>query len=332
MIIPYLTVTFGADPEFFFKQKGKVIGAEKVLPKAGITQQGPGNDQMKAIIIDGVQAEFNPLPNYCRQSFSHNLRTCFLLLQETIKNKKVEVDFGASVQIDETELASLEKENQTFGCSPSDNTYRKTAIQVKDPTKYLHRSAGGHIHLGHSAVKKNPALTVKVLDVLLGNTCVLLDRDPGNIERRKNYGRAGEYRLPPHGLEYRTLSNFWLRSYPMMSFVLAVARFAVSVGDNPEATKKLLALVDMEKIERAINENDFVLAQENFNAIKPFLVAAQTHDNGTATPFYGSRLAAFERLVALGIETAFPEDPMTHWTHHDYHINGGWEIFADQKI
>jgi hypothetical protein len=151
----------------------------------------------------------------------------------------------------------------------------ENAASLVDPEKYRIRSAAGHIHLGDAsgsttssqwAALHSPDRLVPILDIIVGNTCVLLDRDPGNVERRRVYGRAGEYRTPPYGIEYRVLSNFWLRSYSLMSFVMSLSRFAVGLltatihnggrkGVNYEA--ELLKLVNMDDIRRAINENDF---------------------------------------------------------------------------
>lgn len=344
MEIEFFRVMLGADPEFFFKQEGRVIGSEKVIPKEGFRAKGRdyNNEEVEygapIIVIDGVQAEFNPEASDCRETFSNGLRTCFMRLDETIRGKKVEVDFGAAVNVDEEELGSLSEENQQFGCSPSFNTYGQADMTIKDASTYLHRSAGGHIHLGtHYAnpqgeILRSPERVVPILDIVLGNTCVLLDRDLGNVERRKNYGRAGEYRTPQHGLEYRTLSNFWLRSYPLASFVLGLARFAVHVAADEAASKKLLSLVSLEDIENAINKNDFELAQRNFNKIRAFVCSLSVRGNsGYMYPLQGNNLLAFDSLVEKGIAYYFPKDAMQNWLSPAW-SDRGWERFAQSII
>ena len=359
--IQYLSVLFGADPEFFFKQNGSVIGAEKVLPKEGVVQMeryykydANGNHERDAkgeyiileraiggplIIIDGVQAELNVVPNHCRQSFSTNLSVCFRKIAEQIHGKDITASFAQTVEVDKEEMQTLSKDAQQFGCAPSKNVYGRTKVEVKDASKYYSRSAGGHVHIGHGGsptVKKvlaNTDITIPMLDIIVGNTCVLIDRDPGNIERRKNYGRAGEYRLPKHGLEYRTLSNFWLRSYQTMSLVMALVRFAVCVAGDEAVSKELLALVDLEKIARAINENDAVLAQENFDKIKEIIVSiGVTGTTDTVFPLQGERVAQFEYFAKKGLDHWFKDDIMTHWVKHDYHVLNGWEQFLDRIV
>jgi hypothetical protein len=171
------------------------------------------------------------------------------------------------------------------------------------------------------AIKERPDDMVKMLDIICGNTCVLIDRDEGNKIRRKLYGRAGEYRLPKHGLEYRTLSNFWLEAYPLMSFAFGMARLAVQLmSHEPEKVdayfKAFTEAVDMADIEKAINENDFDLAYSNFKKIEPLLLqvcAVQDH-----CPINRGNMAQFHyfvnRVKTLGIKHYFPQDPITHWT------------------
>lgn len=355
MNIQYYAINFGADPEFFFKENGKVIGAEKVLPKGGLKRKElqykldaqdkripvPGNPYSYEVeeketgnpyvIIDGVQAEFNVVPNHCRQSFSTNLATCFKKVFEEIKGKGITTSFAQTVEVTKDEMNSLSPEAQQFGCAPSENAYARTKVTITDASKYLSRSAGGHIHIGHmdniiQAVLANTDLTVPILDIVVGNTMVLIDRDPGNVERRKNYGRAGEFRLPTHGLEYRTLSNFWLRSYQTMSLVLGMVRLAVCIAADAKASKKLLSLVDPKDIARAINENDAELAQQNFDKVKAFLQGI-AFSKGETNPLEGSRLTQFEYFASKGLDYWFKEDVMKHWINHSYTASNGWEGF-----
>lgn len=327
MEIKYKTIMFGADPEFFFSKKGSVVGSEKVLPKAGIAM-GEGK-----IIIDGVQAEFNVAPSYCRQIFAKNLIGCFARLKAESEKVGVKPDFSQTIKLTKKEMDQLSPDSQQFGCSPSNNTYEETGISIKDASQYMYRSAGGHIHMGAYYQDDAPLFKrkelVKLLDILLGNTCVLIDRDPGNVERRKVYGRAGEYRLPPHGLEYRTLSNFWLRDYKLMSFVLGMTRFAVCVSADENASQAILNAVDMKSVRLAINNNDFNLAQDNFNAIRDIVSGISGGTNNF--PLQGGRMKLFEKFVEKGIDHYILNDPMTSWLHPHARVYG-WESFLENFV
>ena len=270
-------VTFGSDPELFLRRKdGRVIGSEKVIPTEGIPAL------MSKIIRDGVQVELNPRGVYCRQYMGREFQAMFAKLASTLPDD-VEVDFSGLVEVSSSELGELAPESRRLGCMPSHNAHTPGITPGVNAETYTKRSAGGHLHvrwISHrrwdevldKEINYNPTPSaeelkalVPLLDIIVGNTCVLIDRDPGAAERRQVYGRAGEYRLPENGLEYRTLSNFWLRSYPLMGFVFSLFRTAIyyhasGFGDE------IITSVELRKVVKAINENDAELARENFDA------------------------------------------------------------------
>lgn len=322
--------TLGCDPEFFFRKGGEVVGAETFLPKDGLKV-----DSYNKFIIDGVQAELNPAPNTCRISLSSNITACFRVLQRKIKESggDISCDFGRAIEISKEKLGELSEEAKKFGCAPSQSIYStETEIKIQEvnPEEYRVRAAGGHIHFGYDgyandrlkkALKEDYKRTVELLDIICGNTCVLVDRDPGNIERRKMYGRAGEYRLPKHGLEYRTLSNFWLTAYPLMSLAFGLGRTAVNAMADAKHYdlfyNEFTSKVKQKNIHDAINNNDFDMAMENFKNIEQTLLAVI--DNGTGRyPIDKYNINAFHYFVDMinknGLEYWFKENPIHHWT------------------
>lgn len=377
-------ITLGCDPEFFFTKDGKVIGSEKIIEKKGIkakektyhydfkTQKDNEvfRDSDRGLtVIDGVQAELHPKADLCRDRLASNIAQCLLGVEKSM-GEGIQADFSQVVEVSKAELDTLSDENKKFGCSASLNTHKKGKNKVTtikaDPTKYLKRSAGGHIHMGanatvtgapiyketpysaeqieyykryykedragqtykahigfeqkvdpHYAALKNPDVLVPILDIILGNTCVMLDRNPANAERRKNYGKAGEYRLPKYGLEYRTLSNFWLRGKPLFSLVFGLARQAVNMVVCDKDTghiAQLMALVDMEDITKAINENDMELAVKNWNKIEPFMLAiTKGSDIYGHYPITSHSIAGFHKLIDNGIDHYFKQSPMDAW-------------------
>lgn len=332
--------TMGCDPEFFFKQNGETIGAETVLPATGLSY-GAGK-----FIIDGVQAELNPAPHACRANLANELKVCFATLKRELERqgKGVTVDFGRTVEISQDNLMKLNENSRKFGCAPSSSIYKNRGIKIDtiDPAKYRTRAAGGHIHIGHSnifgfmkAFTYDISKTVAMLDLIAGNTMVLIDRDKSNIERRKLYGKAGEFRVPTHGLEYRTLSNFWLTSYPLMSLAFGLCRLAVQLaGDSNNSAKFFDAFtskVTPKDVKEAINKNDFDLAMQNFKAIEPLICEVATAND--THPIHSANIVEFYHFVKMtkehGIEHWFKDDPMTHWTTLPEAHAGG---FADYLI
>ena len=85
------------------------------------------------------------------------------------------------------------------------------------------------------------------MDILLGLPSVILDAD---TERRAMYGAAGAHRIKPYGVEYRSLSNFWLGSEQLQEWAYEQSILAVS----SEFT------VDEDEVQRIINDSDVVAA------------------------------------------------------------------------
>ena len=355
-------VSLGCDPEFFFKDdKGNTTGSEKILPPTGIKTDQATMDECQRkgmrcmnigsqIVVDGVQAEINPKEATCRAVMGYEISNCFRDLSRALKGRNVKVDVAPVVEVSQAEMDTLSDASKVFGCAPSTNVYTQGTSKIKvDPRKYTKRSAGGHLHLGDYDYRsdytpaqwsrtfkalKNVDVMVPMLDIIVGNTCVLLDRDPSNKERRKNYGRAGEFRLKSYGIEYRTLSNFWLRSYPLMGLVMGLARFAVnavaqSTPENDYA-KAFMSLVNRDDIVKAIQTNNFALAYSNFLKIEKLIVElAGTYTNNY--PLHSENIKEFHYFLKKGIYHWFKQDPFDHWSNlSDRAI--GWERFLTEVV
>lgn len=359
-IEPYM----GCDPELFFANNGKVIESCKLIPKSGIKILNSGSTK---IIRDGLQLEINTNPYTCRAHIGRDISKAIIQLRNNfVSTKKATLLFNQMVELSKEEMEGLDPESVRFGCAPSKNFYTRGTSQITvDPRVYSKRSAGGHIHIGGqvtnsqevlyngvepkydnvytTCMHKKIHLAVRVLDIVVGNTCVQLDRDPNQVERRKVYGRAGEFRRQPHGMEYRTLSNFWLRSYQLTSLVFGLSRLAFNIvysiyleekttGKRDSSLRGLLKLVPKKDIRDAINNNDFDLAKKNFDCYKDFLVEI----SGKRTGFYpfatDENLLNFEHFVEKGIDYWFPHDVVEHWCKLPDGHDIGWESFRDTVV
>jgi len=171
---------------------------------------------------------------------------------------------------------------------------------------------------------------IPLLDIVVGNTSVLLDRK--GKHRRKIYGKAGDYRLQPHGIEYRTLSNFWLKNYILLSLIFGLARqaylmLADEIRGDTEYASKIFSAVDIERVVYAINENDFKTALENFKIIEPILIEASGFDT-SFYPLNELTIDVFYYLVKKGIDNVFKEDMIQHWVNLPEAHEIGWESWA----
>jgi hypothetical protein len=191
----------GTDPELFaFDKKGKVIPAFTWLPAKDervVSEEG---------FWDGFQAEFNPHYATCHQGLEagiwmclRNLKRRLSLVDPTARLAPVSV-----VKVDKKILKDLPDQHVALGCSVSFNAYGEKPLEVLDPRSLTLRTAGCHIHLGIGrSADKIIDRVVKAIDAIAGVAMTSLFSGMEDPRRRKYYGRAGEYRLPLHGLEYR---------------------------------------------------------------------------------------------------------------------------------
>lgn len=368
----------GTDPELFISQTvGKVrkresiIASEVVIPADGLTDTSGDYRNYSKVTRDGVQVELHPSPSTCRQSLSYYIGHAINMLQKHLTTINAErgtnyhLNFSQTVKLSKSDMDAMSPDAKQLGCTPSKNVYGH-ASPIVEGEKIDVRSGAGHVHVGTELLKMgvDPERMVKIYDVLLGNTAVLLDRDPGAIERRKLYGKAGEYRLPKHGLEYRTISNFWLRHYVLESFVFGMSAVAhncagVSLGRPAwytnsyssttwfeDADKILMENVDLRQIEKAINENDWELARNNYERwVKPFLAQTTTDknrgiDSYLIKPFdyfvdqiRRAELAGNPDPLSVWFGAATPESIVQHWNHEDSSSRAiGFESFLLRPV
>lgn len=377
--VSYATV--GCDPEGFLLHKGKVIGSEKVIPAKGIVTKSPNpgvaiSGGQSAIVRDGIQIELHPGATTCRANLGNNIQAALKSLQTILKeHPEVTVSFQDVVEVSKRELETLSPESRLLGCMPSFNLYRPSRINV-NPATYRKRSGGGHLHFSTipyqvkgetDAAKDFQIRTIRMMDVLVGLPCVLIDRSPNAALRRRVYGRAGEYRLPSYGLEYRTLSNFWMHNYRLMSLVMALGRMAISAVYTTDLhrrakctcaqgttkvfcskcrtmdfEKEIYAALDMKKVVKAINKNDLELAQECWAVIREFIKKYfTTYSEGIYAvnledfEFFAKKIqdhAASGESKYHGLDVWFSEEPFQHWVNKPEGHGTGWETFCADVV
>lgn len=120
----------------------------------------------------------------------------------------------------------------------------------------------GHIHVGYDDNNIETSLNIiKAMDLFLGVPSIVLDDD---TDRRKMYGKAGCFRIKPYGVEYRTLSNFWIASEELTNWVfeqtLKAIDFVNSGFDFDDDLSK--------NIQDCINNQDIELSKKIIEDLK----------------------------------------------------------------
>lgn len=135
-----------------------------------------------------------------------------------------------------------------FGCEPDFDAWANKENRKPEPPHPFMRSAGGHIHV---ETERDGKLVVRLMDLFLGVPSVLMDTGE---DRKKLYGKAGAHRIKPYGVEYRTLSNFWIFSDRLIQWAWDNTKRAV------ESDLDVASYAD--DILKAINGNDKVVAKK----------------------------------------------------------------------
>jgi len=253
--LPDKIKSIGTDPEvFLFNGNNQLIPAFEILP---FKDDAPILKNNHKIFWDGFQAEWNY--NGGRNSIDElieDVRLALASLNEIVKkhDPKGYISLQDVVRVDDNKLQTLEEVFIMLGCMPSYNAYRRNGLQVDDCRKLKHRFAGGHLIFNLGGRRPDYLGTVRMIDKVLGIWSVGAARNFDNPIRRQYYGLAGEFRMPRFGrnfgIEYRTLSNFWLASPELMRMTWYVGRQAMALAHSKQA--KLWAANDNE-VEQIIN-------------------------------------------------------------------------------
>lgn len=243
-------VLIGADPEMFLYSEE----LNKYVPVCGLVggtkeEPLPITDKGHAIQEDNVAIEFCIPPCKTSEEFIENINFVKNYIDETIlKPKGLVSRCVASAIFNEDDL--LSPQAAYFGCTPSYNAWTGNQMSVERMNPFL-RTTGGHIHIGYDTPSAHTSVElIKAMDLFLGLQSVLLDDD---TDRRQMYGKAGDYRFKSYGVEYRSLSSFWLQSNNLMQWAfdntIKAIEF-VNVGgfiSNPEEIQKAINTCNREK-------------------------------------------------------------------------------------
>lgn len=246
----------GADPELFLQNdQGKFISA---IGKFGGTKEKPKQiPTFKpgfAVQEDNVAVEFNipPVGLYLsgHTFFSRYINQAKQFIEAEAGAQGLRVAIVASAEFARDQLKHPRA--KVFGCDPDFNVWSLKQNPKPFTENKALRSAGGHIHIG-GQVEDKIGLG-RALDLFVGCPSILFDPDN---RRRLLYGKAGAIRDKAYGIEYRTLSNFWVKDAGLTEMVYNQCLQAVSFYDN-----QVIPDEDGLKIIACINESNKDLLKE----------------------------------------------------------------------
>jgi hypothetical protein len=240
-----MSVTIGADPELFFTDKLELRSA--ILKVGGSKEEPLDIGQGCAVQEDNVAAEFCIPPCEKVADFIKSISYAKNYLEAVAGDYGLSLARSSAGIFSDNEL--LHPMSHVFGCDPDYNAWTgRVNPRPKAENRSL-RSAGGHIHVG---TKKDPFEVVKAMDLFLGVPSVSMDLS--GKDRRQLYGKAGACRKKSYGVEYRSLSNFWIWSTQKTSWAFGQAVKAEAFAEKYNFTKE-----DEEMITTCINTSDHEL-------------------------------------------------------------------------
>ena len=245
-------VTIGADPELFLTDnQNKFISS---IGKFGGTKEAPRplKSKTKGLMVqeDNVAVEFNIYATKKLSTFRKYINAALKAIEKEAKKLKLKLAIFPSAEFSDDQLEDAKA--RVFGCDPDYNVWSLR----QNPRPYALnknlRSAGGHLHYGYLQDRIGLG---RSLDLFLGCPSILFDSDQN---RRLLYGKAGCIRQKSYGIEYRTLSNFWLKSNELIDMVFSQSVQAIKFVDSGNTIPKQDAL----KIIKCINNSDQRLLSE----------------------------------------------------------------------
>ena len=214
-----MEILIGADPELFVKDGDSIISGYGMIKG---DKQNPFPVKNGAVQVDGMALEFNIDPAKNQGEFLHNITSVMAQLRKMVP--KFELVAQPTAHFTDEYLMGQPKEALELGCEPDYNAYTGGAMNPKPNQNLPMRTGAGHIHIGWTkdvdiadpVHLQDCIRVVKQLDTYLGVPSTVFDPD---VERRKMYGQPGSFRPKSYGVEYRVLSNAWLTSPYLMSYV-----------------------------------------------------------------------------------------------------------------
>lgn len=337
--------TTGSDPEIFVIKGGgeqkSLLPAFRFLPTQKVAQEAHPQKldfsfhttNPAYAYRDGFAAECFVQPVSCHGYFVDFLRKALLKVRDAAQNfdRTAKLTIKNTVTIPKSVMESIEDEDAALGCMPSLNAYGDQPDLPTDGRKFLQRFVGGHVHLGIAAdvAEKDAENIVKGCDIIAGIPAVAIFASIDTPARRKYYGRAGEYRLPKHGIEYRTLSNAWLAAPEVAHLMLNLVRCGAKVGKH--GFLKYMNITE-DKAREIINSCDVQEARKYVMGNLPIFTTLLTGDGSTS----GTDDRGFKAIIEGGVEAVIPTfDNLdlnwkldSNWANHSDALNKSWSSFC----
>lgn len=223
-----MELLIGADPELFVRDKdGQPVSGH--IFRCG-TKKNPLRTKNGSVQVDGIALEFNVRPSRAKMEFIENVQNVLDDLEGLVRQRLPDgtLDASPTIYLSEAFLQKLPQKNSELGCNPDYDAYTQRANHPPDASQTF-RTGAGHVHFGWGRRMdisdwnhfQSCAQLARQMDYYLGLPSLKWDND---AQRRKLYGNAGAFRPKKYGMEYRVLSNAWLRKKEITGLIFDQAK------------------------------------------------------------------------------------------------------------
>ena len=260
-------ITIGADPEFFVSINNKLVSAHGMVEG---NKENPYPVECGAVQVDGMALEFNIDPASTSEEFCTNIKTVLAGLRELVPSE-VSFEIQPVAEFGKDYIEQQPEKAKELGCEPDYNVYTGEINPTPDNNAGF-RTAAGHIHIGidRDLDDVERKKLVILCDLFMGLPSLSYDKD---TKRRELYGKAGCYRTKPYGIEYRTLSNAWLKSKELQHLVYSQAVSAAEyINEFVEVFKYIYEKTGIyyTELDDIINNSDAVKAATVLNCLEDY--------------------------------------------------------------
>lgn len=271
--------TLGADPEVFVRKYNPRTGEKgDIIPICGLVggtkdnplpMSGHPSRQLQALQTerspldpgykyqeDGVAYEFNLPPAKNSADFSTYIKRAIAYTGYLLDHHGLVADWGRSSHRFAADELTHENANR-IGCDPDWSAYAEDGsvkATARKPFKIEEfgttRFTGGHVHFGYDKDLIPDHIMAALVDALV--YMPLLSHDT-QTDRRRFYGKAGLYRPKDYGMEYRTMSPFWLNGMQYSWVGAQSFRLLDDLHSKTEELEQLFIKLPHKAIATAIN-------------------------------------------------------------------------------
>lgn len=268
-----IAISVGQDCEaaIYDKKKERIVSAIPILKKGKEEKIDLGDGYY--FYFDNCNLEMNIPPAYSNEEFVYNNVTVIDRMKKYLGNR---YDIAIVASHNYTEQECNHDHAKMAGCMPEFLARPEPEMRTPpDLSGTTLRAMAGHIHCWLKDYTKyqqehfllepySKINVVRNMDIFVGLSTVLLDQAPESRVRKQQYGVLSSHRPTEGGIEYRTPSNFWLKSRELMSLMFDLTQFSVDVTiENREFE------VNEDQLINAVNQNNFDLSKSIAESIIP---------------------------------------------------------------